>query len=48
MAKRRITVKGSMTTTQANNVLKKIEKEKERISAVNKAQKALDSLNKLK
>ncbi len=37
-----------MTATQANNVLKKIEKEKERMNAVNKAQKALDALNKLK
>lgn len=48
MAKARITVKANMSTRQAQNAMKKIEKEKERRQAVSKAQKAKDSLDKLK
>lgn len=37
-----------MTETQANNALKKIQKERDRLQAVSKAMKAKEGLSKMK
>ncbi len=44
----KIKIKASMTARQAELALKKIDNEKKRISLVNKAMKAKDSLSKIK
>ncbi len=48
MGKIKIKVSANMTEAQAKNALQKIEKEKNRLTAVSKAFKAKDGLSKLK